>query len=91
MFQHSRQKLLKRVYERLIAPHESTLSFIEEEGLQRLCREKKYAHVTTDYTLVTEGYVLNCSISPIPKASFTGLLAIPISKRSPYLGLLNYK
>lgn len=91
MFQRSSDKLLRRIYDRLIAPHESTLSFSDVEGLQRLCYERKYAHMTSDYNLMKKGYMPNCSVSLIPEAFFRGLLAIPIAKNGPYLGLFNHK
>jgi hypothetical protein len=91
MFQTSTDSHLKIIYDRLIAPHESTLTFSDIEGLQRLCYEKKYAHITSDYNLLREGFLPNCSISLIPKAFTRRLLAIPLAKKSPYLGLLNYK
>jgi hypothetical protein len=91
MFQKSGVKLLQNIYNRHIAPHEHTLSYSDVEGLRRLCYDKKYAHMTSDYNLLKEGYRPNCSISLIPRAFFRGLLAIPVGKNSPYMGLLNYK
>jgi len=91
MFQTSTDSLLKLTYDTLIAPHESTLTFSDVEGLRRLCHEKKYAHVTSNYNLLREGYMPNCSISLIPKAFFRGLLTFPLAKNSPFLGLLNHK
>jgi hypothetical protein len=91
VFQKARVKLLQNIYERLIAPNEHTLTYSDVEGLRRLCYDKKYAHMTSDYNLLKEGYMPNCSISLIPRAFFRGLLAIPVKKESPYLGLLNYK
>jgi hypothetical protein len=91
VFQESRVKLLKNIYRRLIAPHESTLIFSDVEGLQRLCYDKKYAYMTSDYNLLRERYAPNCSISQITHAFFPGLIAIPMAKGSPYLGLFNYK
>jgi hypothetical protein len=91
MFQTSKDNLMKRIYTRLVAPHESTLNFSDTEGLRRLCYEKKYAHVTSDYNLSKEGFKPNCSISQIPKAFIRGQFAIPLAKKSSYLGLLNHK
>jgi hypothetical protein len=91
VFQKARVKLLQDIYERLIAPYEHTLFNSDVEGLRRLCYDKKYAHMTTDYNLLKEGYMPNCSISKIPRALFLGFIAIPMKKKSPYLGLLNYK
>jgi hypothetical protein len=84
-------KLLQNIYERLIAPHENTLTDSDIDGLRRLCYDKKYAHMTTDYNLLKEGYRPNCSVSMIPRALFFGFIAIVIEKKSPYLGLFNYK
>jgi len=91
VFQTSKDNLLKLIYDRLIAPHESTLSDSVIEGLRRLCYEKKYAHITPDFNLLREGFMPNCSISLIPEAFIRGMLAIPLAKKSPYLGLLNHK
>lgn len=91
MFQESSVKLLKNIYRKLIAPHESSLIFSDVEGLQRLCYDKKYAHMTSDYNLLREGYAPNCRISKITDAFIRGLLAIPMAKGSPYLGIFNYK
>ena len=52
VFQTSKDNLLKLIYDRLIAPHESTLSDSVIEGLRRLCYEKKYAHITPDFNLL---------------------------------------
>jgi hypothetical protein len=84
-------QLLQDIYERLIAPYEHTLMDSDIDGLQQLCYDKKYAHMTTNYNLLKEGYRPNCSVSEIPQAFFSGFIAIVIEKRSPYLGLLNYK
>jgi hypothetical protein len=84
-------KLLKNIYKRLIAPYESTFLQSDVEGLRRLCYEKKYAYMTSTYNLMKKGYMPNCSVSLIPHAFYPGLLAIPMAKRSPYRGLLNYK
>ena len=91
MFQTSTDSLLKLIYYRLIAPHESTLTFSDTDGLRRLCYDNKYAYITADYILLQEEFMPNCSISLIPKAFIRGLLAFPLSKKSPYLGLLNHK
>jgi hypothetical protein len=47
--------------------------------------------MTSDYNLMKKGYMPNCSVSLIPEAFFRGLLAIPIAKNGPYLGLFNHK
>jgi hypothetical protein len=47
--------------------------------------------MTVNYNLLKKGYLPNCSITLIPDAYFTGFLAIPTAKDSPYLGLLNYQ
>jgi hypothetical protein len=91
VFQKARVKLLQSIYERLIAPHEHTLGNSDIDGIQLLCSDKKYAHMTTDYNLLKEGYSPNCSVSRIPQAFFSGFIAIITEKKSPYLGLLNYK
>jgi len=91
MFQTSKGNLMKRIYDRLVAPHESTLAYSDIEGLRRLCYEKKYAHISSNYNFLREGFMPNCSISLIPKAFIRGQFAIPLAKKSPYLGLLNHK
>jgi len=91
VFQTSTDTLPKLIYDKLIAPHESTLSFSEIEDIRRLCYEKKYAHMISEYNLLREGFVPNCSITPIPNAFIRGMLAIPLAKKSPYLGFFNHK
>jgi len=91
VFQTSRNSRLKLIYDKLIAPHESTLNYDDIGGLRRLCYDRKYAHVTGTYNLQLKGYLPNCSISVIPKAFYRGLLAFPFAKKSPYLGLVNHK
>jgi len=91
VFQTSRNSRLKLIYDKLIAPHESTLNYDDKGGLGRVCYKRKYAHMTSDYNLQLKGYLPYCSISLIPKAFYRGLLAFPFAKKSPYLGLMNHK
>ncbi|KAJ4433821.1 hypothetical protein ANN_16133 [Periplaneta americana] len=90
-FRDSTEKLYKDIYSRKIAPHEKTLDNSDIVGMQRLCDEMNYAHFTSSYNLMKQGYLPNCSVTVLKQACFPGHIAIAIAKGSPYLRLFNYK
>ncbi|XP_021923392.1 probable glutamate receptor isoform X2 [Zootermopsis nevadensis] len=89
-FKNSSNELLRDIYWKMIAPHEATLELTDFPGLQRLCYDRNYAHLASDYMLVLPGYLPQCSITLVPQAFYPGTMALATVKRSPYLGLLNY-
>jgi hypothetical protein len=90
LFQNSSDELLRDIYRKLIAPFEATLDLNDYPGLQRLCYDRNYAHLASDYMLLLPGCLPQCSITLVPQAFYPGTMAIATAKRSPYLGLLNF-
>ena len=91
LFQNSSNKLMRDIYEKLIAPHEDQLELYDTFGLSLICSEKKYAHLVSAYILMIPMNHINCSFSLIPRAYYPGMYTIALAKNSPYRGILNFK
>jgi hypothetical protein len=83
--------LLRDIYVKLIAPIEHLMEPSDWEGLYRLCRDRKYAHLASDYMLLMPMALPPCSISLVPRAYYPGMFTIATAKRNPYRGILNFK
>jgi hypothetical protein len=90
LFQNSNDKVLRDIYNKLIAPYEAALDISDYTGLQRLCYDRKYAHFVADYMLMLPGFTPQCGITFVPRAFYPGTMAIGMPKQSPYLGLMNF-
>ncbi|PSN44153.1 hypothetical protein C0J52_17425 [Blattella germanica] len=80
--------LFKEVYEKLIDTDDLPADY--DVGFQRVC-ESKYAFMTSDALMKKYAAQGSCEVIDIPQASIPGVTAMAVAKKSPYLGLINFK
>jgi hypothetical protein len=90
LFQNSTDKVLREIYNKLIAPYEAALDISDYTGLQRLCSDRKYAHCVSDYMLLLPLFMPPCSITFVPRAFYPGTMAIGMAKMNPYRGIMDF-
>ncbi|KAJ9584260.1 hypothetical protein L9F63_021382, partial [Diploptera punctata] len=88
-FKESKVDLLNIIYKKKIYPNRHMLPRNNNEGLEKICQEKNYAHVTSTYILIQQIRLIHCSIVLIPQAFFPGSIAITMVKESHYKGIFN--
>jgi hypothetical protein len=81
----------RAAYEKLIAPFVNDMPKSEREGYRRVCGERKYAFVVTEFFRKLESIQLSCEILPLPGTSYPGKMSYIISKTSHYKGLINWR
>jgi hypothetical protein len=91
LFQNSSNKLLRDIYQRLIAPYEADFKTHDSKAMPLVCSEKKYAHIVSAYLLLFPMNRPRCSFTLIPRAYYPGMYTIATVKKSPYRGILNFK
>jgi hypothetical protein len=91
LFQDSKLKLMKGIYDEFVAPHEASLPATENEGLQRVCSGKKYTLFASWMFLIYYADELNCTIVPVPQTSFPTITSFATVKMSPYRRLFSYR
>jgi hypothetical protein len=79
------------VYKKLIEPEMGNLPKTIEDGLRRMCRNKKMAYFVTNIAMKIAHNKKTCSILSIDKASYPVTSSIAISKKSPYRRIFNAK
>jgi hypothetical protein len=84
-------QLIQRIYKEFIAPHDASFPASDEEGIQRVCSEKKSSYFTSEYLVISSADQLNCSLVPVPETSFPVSISFATVKRSPYRRLINYR
>jgi hypothetical protein len=89
--QNSENPLMKRIYDKLMAPYESDMPKNDIEGIQNVCDLNKYALATHTFNLLNLGFVPNCSITYLPQAVIPGFIAVAMADDSPYKELFNQK
>ena len=82
---------MKKIYDKLMAPYESSVPLDDIEGIRRLCSLDKYALATNTFNLINLGFVPDCSITYLPQAFFPGTIAVAVTHDSPYKELFNQK
>jgi hypothetical protein len=75
---------MNQIYDKLVAPYESSLPVDDTEGLERLCSIRNYALAAQTFNLINVGHIPNCTITTLPEAFFPGSIAVAISENSPY-------
>ncbi|PSN41923.1 hypothetical protein C0J52_06811, partial [Blattella germanica] len=90
-FRQANVKLLKEIYQKMIEPYESTLYTSDKKGMEDVCRIDKFAYMVSTYSMMKRGFLPSCSLAVIPQAFYPGNIAIGITKKSPYLGIFNFK
>jgi hypothetical protein len=79
---------MRDIYEKLF---DRTMPRTVLEGLINLCSRRNYAFVATYTSSVSLMRGLNCSVTPLKEASLPESLSMAFTKRSPYLGVINFK
>jgi hypothetical protein len=82
---------LRQVYDKFIARNGYDLQLNSKIGLNKICRDKKFAFVTSGLIATYIKNNLSCSIVPLPEALNREYLALALQKTSPYLEILNQK
>jgi hypothetical protein len=72
-------------------PYKDELPNSYIEILKRVCNRDKYAALISEPSLRGLWTYAACNIVPIPKASFSHMASMVISKGSPYKRLFSYK
>ncbi|XP_069683258.1 probable glutamate receptor [Periplaneta americana] len=87
-FKTSQNMLMKTIYRKMIAPHESTLPKSITEGLHRVCARRKVATVNFESFLSSNIRKLNCTLQRVPHAFMAASKSMATRKNSPYRGIL---
>jgi hypothetical protein len=82
---------MRKIYDKLMAPYESSMPVDDIEGIQRVCNLKKYALATNTFSLINLGYVPDCSVTYVPQAFIPGTIAVAVRHQSPYKELFKQK
>jgi hypothetical protein len=82
--QKSSDPILKEVYEKMIKPNTKTLPISFEQGLRRVCEERKFGFLIAQRTFHGLGQNISCKIVDIPIACYTSEVALILSRGSPY-------
>lgn len=90
LLQMSNDNILKRIYDKKIAPHESDLPTSMLEGLQRVCFRHNYPTMSYEKTAWLAYGQLNCRLQEVPKASVAVTKSLVLQKGIPYRGILKY-
>jgi hypothetical protein len=78
------------MYEKFIAPVESSLPHTVFERLEMICGHKKYSAIATEKEVFINLDKLNCTLQKIPNAYIGGAVSFAIQKRSPYKRILKH-
>jgi len=63
----------------------------ETDGNRRVCDERKYAFVATEFFRKLESTLLSCQMLSLPGTSYPERMSYIISKTSNYKGLINWR
>jgi hypothetical protein len=78
-------------YEKLIAPFMNDMPKSDPDGFRRVCDERKYAYISTDFYMRQIASSLSCQVLPLPGTSYPETLTYIIFKTSHYKGLINWR
>jgi hypothetical protein len=87
-FQETTDETMRDIYEKLF---DKNMPSTVLEGFNNLCSRRNYAFMATHFSSLQLLGVLNCSVMPLKEASLPESLSMAFTKRSPYLGLINFK
>ena len=88
IFQKSRNKLMKKIYDTLIQPHEESLPRNTLSGVEKVCGSYKKAWFGSEINTYIYLEQLNCELLQIPEAYVKGSASMAIQENSSYLGIL---
>ncbi|XP_069700769.1 uncharacterized protein [Periplaneta americana] len=87
-FKKSNNPVLKKIYHKLIAPHESSLPPHYIPLIANVCVYPKYAIRMIDKVVLEQSAKLNCSLTKVHGTSMKSTWSFIIRKRDPYTGIL---
>jgi hypothetical protein len=82
---------MAQIYDKLMAPYESSMPMDDIEGVEKVCSLKNYALTTNTFNLISLGLLPNCSITYLPEAFFPACISWALREESPYKELFNQK
>lgn len=88
--QRTTDKVMSQVFDKLIRKETiaKKLPTSYMEGLERVCREDKYAFVTLDNMAALLQQKVNCKLEPLDVITPT-TIAMTLQRNSPYRGIIN--
>jgi hypothetical protein len=84
----SENAVLRAVYEKCIAPIESSVPNTTLGRIKMICANKKNAAIVNENDVFMNLNNLNCTVRKVPKAYIAGVASFAIQKESPYRGIL---
>jgi hypothetical protein len=81
----------RAVYEMLLAPFINDMPKSDADGFRRVCDERNYAFVGTDFYQRQISSLLSCQMVSLPGTSYPDTLTYIISKTSHYKRLINWR
>jgi hypothetical protein len=81
----------RAAYEKRIAPFINEMPKSGLEGWRRVCDERNYAFIGTDFYQRQISRSLSCQMVSLPGTSYPETLTYIISKKSHYKGLINWR
>ncbi|XP_067007002.1 glutamate receptor ionotropic, kainate 5 [Anabrus simplex] len=88
-FQDSNDEVMSRMFSESLLPKRKSLPTSVLSGFHRMCKEK-FAFMTIHYDAITLQENITCEFTELPEDSLPVLLAIPLPKRCPYKGIINF-
>jgi hypothetical protein len=80
----SNNSVLREVYNKSIAPIESSLPSTLLERLQMVCADSRHSAIATESDVFTNWDKLNCTLNKVPTAFIAAAVSFSIQKESPY-------
>lgn len=78
------------LYKERLEPHLSDMPSNVQEGLQRVCRERRYAFMVPKEETTEYLPHLSCEVVYLPEGIFEMKYAFVFNVHSPYIGLIRY-
>ncbi|KAJ4432543.1 hypothetical protein ANN_21166 [Periplaneta americana] len=88
-FKTSKDPMMNEVYSKLIPPTKNS-SKTSKSGLENVCKEKKYAFLTSHIIYQWLKPKLPCSVVGVQQAYYSKAVSMVINKRSPYKRFFNH-
>lgn len=85
--QHTTDRVMSQLFNKLILK-EKKLPTSYIEGLEKVCREDKYAFVTLDSMAAILQQKVNCKLEPLDVIT-PATIAMALQRNSPYRGIIN--
>ncbi|XP_021924658.1 uncharacterized protein LOC110832178 [Zootermopsis nevadensis] len=83
-FKMSNNSVLREVYQKFIAPIESSLPRTLLDRLEMVCANRKYSAIATERDVLVNLDKLNCTLNKVPNAYLAAAVSFSIQNKSPY-------